>query len=53
MNLREVLIVQIHIYLSFTAWLLLYLTISKMFNLTKPEIAKAWSEPPQRATLWV
>ena len=43
----EVLIVQFNNYLSFRAWLLLYITISKLFQLTKCKLAKAWSDPPQ------
>ena len=48
-GLCAVLIIQSNTYLSFIAWLLLYLTISKMFYLTKCELAKAWSDPSQRA----
>ena len=44
-DLGEVLIIWFHTYLRFRAWLLLYLTISKMFNLTKCELAKAWLDP--------
>ena len=33
---------QISHVLKFSAWLLLYRAISKMFNLTKSELAKAW-----------
>ena len=50
---HEVSIIWFSTYQSFSAWLLLYLTISKMFNLTKFEAAKAWSDPPQIASLWV
>ena len=50
---HEVSIIWFSTYQSFSAWLLLYLTVSKMFNLTKFEAAKAWSDPPQRASLWV
>ena len=41
-DLREVLIILFHTYLRFRAWLLLYLIISKMFSLSKCELAKAW-----------
>ena len=50
---HEVSIIWFSTYQSFSAWSLLYLTISKMFNLTKFEAAKASSDPPQRASLWV
>ena len=43
-DLHEVWIIGFHTYLSFRAWLL-YVTISKMFNLTKSERAKLWSDP--------
>ena len=47
----KVLIIQFNTYLNFGACLLLYLTISKVFHLTKCELAKVYSEPSQ--TLWV
>ena len=49
----EVLIIRFDTNLSFTAWLLLYLTSSKTFHLVKCELVKAWSDASRRAALWV
>ena len=50
-DLRKVLIIRFRTYLSFIAWLLLHLNISKKLNLTKCGLVKAWSDHPQRAAL--
>ena len=43
-DLQEILIIRFDTYLSFSAWFLLHLTISKKLNLTKFDLAMAWSE---------
>lgn len=44
----KVVIIRCNKYLSFRAWLILYLTISRMFHLTKCELAKAFLDTTQR-----
>ena len=44
LDLREVLIIWFHTYLSFRASLLFYLTISKMFNLTKCDLSRGQTQ---------